>query len=117
MVTLAQLPSAQQSISSSSAECSITSFHARSLLIAVAKLILPGNIKVEFKLNQTAFKYTIPEHSWMAVNVVGLSIWKMGMTYRTSPSTMNPKLNVVRIVIMFFVIPAMKNRIINSSLT
>ena len=53
---------------------------------------------------------TVPEHSWTAVKVVGLSIWKMGMTYRTSPSTMNPKLNVVRIVIMFFVIPAMKNR-------
>ena len=58
MVTLAQLPSAQQSISSSSAECSITSFHARSLLIAVAKLILPGNIKVEFESNSVLIHYT-----------------------------------------------------------
>ena len=50
---------------------------------------------------------------------MGFSIWKMGMTYRTSPSTMNPKLNVVRIVIMFFVIPIKMTgaRIIIFSLT
>ena len=69
MVTLAQLPSAQQSISSSSAEWSITSFQARSLLIAVAKLILPGNIEVEFKINQTASKYIFNRSLISLINI------------------------------------------------